>query len=160
VRLLAIDPSTNKVGLAFFEFGKLCAAFTLTATATERRFRQQELIGMITEILDENPVDHVSCEDPFLQGAGNKGMQRFIGALETSIDAPFTYYAPTSVKKAMGSGKLSKLEMALAAGEMLATNAEQELLAELINKEDFDATDAVAIGLAFLRGGSKTNANH
>lgn len=157
MRLLAIDPSSNLIGIAIFDFGKLVHLETIGTKFTERRFRQQDLVAQVSAIAKETSIEHVAIENPFLQGQGNSVMQRVIGALEVAINAPFTYFAPTSVKKAMGSGKLSKLEMALNAGAMLHTEEEQDLLAEAINNEAWDSTDACCIGLAFLRGGSKSS---
>ena len=58
------------------------------------------------------------------------------------------FIAPTSVKKCMGHGKLEKNEIArellLRAGSIKTKN----IIKSLIQHEDFDKTDSIAIALA------------
>ena len=54
----------------------------------------------------------------------------------------------------MGHGGMDKLAMAIAAGELLTTDKEQEVLADALSREAMDETDAICIGLLHI---SKNN---
>ncbi len=86
-----------------------------------------------------------------MQGKANISMQRVLGGLEFIMTPMMSYIHPMTLKSQLGSGSLDKLEVALAAGELLKTDKEKDILADLIAKEEFDATDAIAIGVNHLR---------
>lgn len=161
MRVLAIDPASYKLGIALFDDRRLFAAATLEATGSNRLGRMSTMIDRLGHVLNFYRPDTVVIEDPLLRGRGNSIMERLKGIIEASteiligwpkeqsIENIIYYIHPTTVKKYMGSGSLDKLEVALAAGEMLESADEKELIADLITKEEFDATDAIAIGLSY-----------
>lgn len=161
--LVAIDPGTNAIGVALFKGTRLIEARTISASG-QRYLRTKTIIKNLMAYLTENVPEEfnwevegltVVCEEPLLRGKSNTAMQRLLGQLEFLFQAQIHYFAPTQVKKAMGAGTLDKFEVALAAGAMLETDEEQIIMADLIIKEEWDATDAVAIGLTYLRGNSR-----
>ena len=96
-------------------------------------------------------VETLVVEEPFLQGIGNKYMNKFLGVLEDELhteDSPL-YLAPTQIKKLLGSGKLSKEELAEAVKEEFEGDKRSiRLINKAIKNEDWDVTDAIAIALA------------
>lgn len=143
--LVAIDPGSNKCGLAFFINGLLVATKTLLTdkkTPIERRLDIADKLSVFMET-----VDSVASEEPFLQGQNNNGMQRLLGCIELLTNGKVSMVHPMTLKKFTGSGSSDKLEMALAVGEKFNTEAEQEILADAINREAWDETDAIAVGL-------------
>ena len=160
--LLALDPSTNCTGWAVFHDSVLVESGSLPANTKDDRWARQKTILdklslMLDSELDIYKVDvnesagyTVVSEEPMIQGRNGLAIHKFLGALERVFSVPINYIHPSTVKKVMGSGKLDKLEVALAAGRLLKTSEEQDKIAELISEEDFDATDAIAIGLCFI----------
>lgn len=146
--LLAIDPGSNKTGIAVFEDGSLTATLTITTKETDPVKRRFSILSILAEILPT--YDSVASEAPMLLGANNNGMQKFLGVLEYLTKTKISFFHPMTVKKFMGAGKMDKLEMALSAGEMLRTDAEKETLARAISDEAFDETDAICVGLTYL----------
>lgn len=149
MRLLAIDPASKKCGCAYFKDGILTNTRTLQSTADtplERRLEIAERLGF--EIIE---ADVVVCEEPFLMGRNNNYMQRLLGVVEFLTAGNVHFIHPQSVKKYYQAGQ-EKLAVALAAGELLETDDEKEILADAIRREDFDSTDAVAIGLMHIKG--------
>lgn len=158
MNLIAIDPGTKSLGIAYFDNGILKDTFTLTSYGNDRQGRQVEIMQQMALTLGQIPFDgagpfRIVCEEPMLMGKSNNAMQRMLGALEWEFHAVggLEYISPMSVKMHMGSGKLDKFEVALAAGALLTTDEEQEMMASLISNEAWDATDAVAIGLCFIK---------
>lgn len=150
MNLLAIDPASYKTGLAWFERGKLVRTQTITSkakTPLDRRLDIAEQIGKQMILVDE-----VASEEPNLQGRNNNGMNRLLGVIEFLSAGNVHFVHPQTMKKFYQAGQ-EKLDVALAAGELLETEEEKEVLADAIAREDFDSTDAVAIGLMFLKGG-------
>lgn len=145
--LLAIDPGSNKLGLAWFNNGKLVSTETLTTSASTPTARRLEVGEKLANYVHSSEI---ASEEPFLLGRNNNGMQRLLGYIEWLTRGKVSFYHPMVVKKFTGSGTSDKLEMALAVGEMLETEAEKEILADAINREAYDETDAVCIGLTHL----------
>jgi hypothetical protein len=150
--LLAIDPGSNNCGVAFFSSGTLLAARTISSFKTTPLERRLDIAYKLDSFFDS--VDKVASEEPCLLGKNNNGMNRLLGYIEYLTQGKVQFIHPMTLKKFMGSGSSDKLEMALAAGEMLKTETEQEILAKLITAEDFDATDAICVGLWMLNGSS------
>lgn len=160
--LIAIDPGSNKSGVAIFKDGALVHATTINAKQSlslqlKRVMLAADVFFHIDSLFDTFKIDpnqfdtyQVVSEEPFLQGKSNTSMQRYLGNLEEMFVGRINYIHPMTIKKFMGSGDSDKLSMALAAGEMLKTEAEQEVLAKAINEEAYDATDAVCVGLCYL----------
>ncbi len=147
-RLLAIDPGSNKLGLAFFISGCLIATKTLLTdkqTPLERRLDMADKLAVFTE-----EVDNIASEEPLLLGLNNNFMQRLLGYIELLTEGRVKMVHPMTLKKFTGSGSSDKLDMALAIGEKL-NEAEQNILADAVNREAFDETDAVAVGLWALQ---------
>jgi len=157
--LLAIDPGSNKLGLAWFSSGVLIAAKTLVTSKTSPLERRLDMANKIAEFVDL--VDDVASEEPLLLGRNNNFMQRLLGYIELLTNGKVWMIHPMTLKKFMNSGTSDKLDMALAAGKMLQSEDEKEILAKLITEElekpddeqSFDATDAVCVGLAYLKRG-------
>lgn len=152
--LLAIDPASSKTGLAFFDLETKELIETRLIQCDNQR---AEIAARIDSVLSEEwatrQILDIACEEPFLQGRANTGMQRLLGMIEfiaTNVATPVSFYHPSTVKATMGRGSLDKLEVALAAGELLKTEREKELVASLIEKELWDETDAIAVGLTYF----------
>lgn len=162
MNLLAIDPGSNKVGIALFKNKKLVATQTLHGNQDFDSQRKRVKLAYDTflwleEVFSKYEIDpnlqnsyEVVCEEPLLQGKSNTPMQRFLGALEELYQGRLNYLHPMTIKARMGRGTLDKMEVAVAAGERLTTENEKELVADAIYREAFDETDAVAIGLVHM----------
>lgn len=159
--MLSLDPSTNCTGWAVFHNSNLVDAGSIKADSKQHRWaRQAMILDKIVKLLEDrfqefdidvNSVGYtIASEEPMVQGKNGLALHKFLGALEGLFKVPLNYIHPSTVKKLMGSGKLDKLEVALSVGTYLESVREQDLLANLITKEDFDATDAIAIGLCYL----------
>lgn len=151
MRLLAIDPGSNKLGYAIFNNEELIELGHFKSTTETPLKRRLQMADELAKTLDS--YDLIACEEPTLQGRNNIGMNRLLGYIEylahqSILDVSFVH--PMTLKKFTGNGSSEKLDMALAAGNMLKTDKEKELLAMAIEKEDFDATDAACVGLWFL----------
>lgn len=147
-KLLAIDPGSNKCGIAEFEGCTLKSTFTLVTKHTNPLEKRLDISWQLEELI--KTADQVISEEPLLLGRNNNGMQRLLGCIEFlahESTIPLKFVHPMTLKKFMGAGTSDKLDMALAAGEMLKTEPEQELLAGAITREAWDETDAVCVGL-------------
>ena len=150
--LLAIDPGTNKTGLAWFNKETLVGTLTMDASLNRVPLERRKQLAMdLTCFLNLKSFQLVICEEPMLLGKSNTPMQRYLGMIELLIKDSLKFIHPKTVKKLMGCGSLDKQEVALAAGGLLTTSAEQDILAEAIHREAWDETDAIAIGLAFIK---------
>lgn len=114
----------------------------------------QGIIWNVMLLIQVFKPDVVVVEEPFLQGLANKRMMKFLGVLEVELskyDAQLqpVYISPRSVKKIVsGSGKAEKHELANCIISMVKN---KRMIIKLIKEKRFDETDAIAIGLAFLR---------
>lgn len=164
--LIAIDPATRYLGIAYFINGVLKETKTFSSKGKDRQGRQHEILTAIMDWFNNKDVEvdsplEIACEEPTLRGTGNNSMQRILGGLEalfTVVSSPpvyFNYISPMTVKARMGHGSLDKLEVALAAGKLLETEEEREMVAEIVAHERFDESDAVAVGLCYLYKGIK-----
>lgn len=157
-KLLAIDPGSNHIGVALFENNQLVWARTVSTKLKDRYDRTKDILtNLMTALETANPLVDVNrdnfsiiCEEPTMRGKANISMQRVLGGLEFLMTPKMSYIHPMTLKANLGSGSLDKLEVALAAGELLFTDTEKDILADLIAKEEFDATDAVAIGISHI----------
>lgn len=147
-RLLAIDPGSNKLGLAFFISGCLIATKTLTTTEKTPLERRLDMVNKLEVFTQE--IDQVVSEEPLLLGRNNNGMQRLLGYIEFITGGTVGFVHPMTLKKFTGSGSSDKLDMALAVGEKLSEK-EQDIMADAINREAFDETDAIAVGMWALK---------
>lgn len=158
--VFAIDPGTYSCGIAMFANNQLVNTSVVVSKSASRQARLEEITSQVqrkflefTDSVEESVSDDyftVVCEEPLLRGKSNNSMQRLLGAFEHMF-AAVQYIAPTTVKKFMGHGTLDKLEVALSAGEMLKEDSEKEILAQAVSQEQWDATDAVAIGLCYIK---------
>lgn len=151
MRLVAIDPGSKSTGVAVFDDGILKETRRLIMISEDPRHRRVQMARLLDLFLDEKNPDHVVCEEPQIQGVNGNYMHRLLGSFEFLCHPNLSYFHPATVKKSItGTGKAEKLEVALEAGKLLATDTEQEILANLIAREAFDETDAVAVGLTYL----------
>lgn len=149
--LFGIDPGTNKCGLACFKDTTLLYTTTITTPFKDRLLRQKNILYKLAELVTHTSHEAtIVSEEPMLQGKANQTMQRFLGAMESAF-VKINWVHPMTVKKAMGSGSLDKMAVALAAGEKLETAAEKEIMADIIAREAWDESDAIAIGLTYMR---------
>lgn len=148
MRLLAIDPGSNKCGIAFYENGILKNLETFISIAKTPLERRLVIATLLFNAVKSS--DAVICEEPFLQGRANTGMQRLLGMIEFMAGRTIQMIHPMTVKKLIAPGFKEKIDVALAAGKLLKTAKEKELLASAISREAFDETDAAAIGLTYL----------
>lgn len=150
---LAIDPATKKCGVAWFKEGQLMTAATFQTKKTDRIERCRDILVKIVLLRDKIKTNLIVCEEPLLQGKANQTMQRFLGGLEACIPyKEFVYIHPMTVKKQLGSGTLDKLAVAKAAKKILKRKVDKEFIQKKIEAEEWDTTDAVAIGLAYMKG--------
>lgn len=149
-QILALDPASNRTGVAVFLNGTLRLTKTITTNAETPLSRRLSIAHKIKDLIESNNFDEVTSEEPLLLGRNNSGMQRLLGMIEAITKGKVNFIHPMSVKKFCGSGKLDKIEVALAAGNKLKTEKEKEILADAIAREAWDESDAVAIGLTYL----------
>lgn len=152
MRVLAIDPASNKCGIAVFDDNALEKTLTLVSTAKTPLTRRLDIAIQLAPLIAT--ADVIVSEEPFLQGKNNNGMQRLLGMIEKISGGSVVFFHPMSIKKALGSGTLDKLAVALAAGERLVTDGEKEMLAQVIDREAWDESDAIAIGLTYITQGA------
>lgn len=164
MKLLAIDPGTKSMGLALYEDGILLEAGSIKPTGrADRLARIENLIDRFAEYLYFRKPEMLIVEDPLLKGVSNAAMERLKGSIEATsqivcgwmnenytLHKDLIYLAPTFVKKHMGHGHMEKDEMAAVAKKWAVNPTEKEIVEEMIQQGDFDATDAICIGLAFL----------
>lgn len=155
--LVSIDPGSNALGAAVFLNGRLHAVKTITAPKKNDSYMRSkhivselmvwlDLVGYDTRLIKNHEA---ASEDPLLRGHAQTIIQRLLGQLEFLFPHRMYYYAPTAVKKAMGKGTLDKPEVKKAVIEKL-NEAEAEELNGL-DTFDYDAYDAIAVGLTHLR---------
>lgn len=147
MRLVAIDPGSNRCGLAFFTDGVLIDTQTLITSQSLPLTRRLHIADQLSDHLKNAAA--VASEEPLLMGRNNNFMQRLLGMIEFMYPR-VAFFHPMTLKKYFGSGKLDKLELALAVGERLKTEREKEIIADIIAREAFDESDAVAVGLIYL----------
>lgn len=152
--LLAIDPGSNKTGVALFKGKKLQSTETFEAPG-ERPDRTASIVKRLILKHKMQSISIIVMEDPLLKGKANNSMQRHIGALEHALLAHYKlkkveYIYPQTVKAILKAGQ-DKKDMAWAAYKLLTTDEEKDILAGAIEREEWDATDAVAIGLAYFK---------
>lgn len=165
--ILAIDPASSSLGYALFHYEdslELIEAGSLKASKKDPSERRFQMVTNLIEKIEETP-HVVSCEEPKLGGrfqtASQTGMDKLLGQIEyafkirTHGGVTLCYYHPMTIKAQVGgSGKATKLEVALGAGQMLLELGDirgQEMVAELVDDEDYDGTDAVAVGLTWYK---------
>ena len=160
--ILSIDPATSSCGFAlFYPDGTLFDAGHVTSSGSSYSARF-EIVIKLDELVKRFSPTILICEEPKLGGRfqtnSQTGMDKLLGQIEywalkeLSSKLPIYYFHPMTIKSIVGgSGKASKLDVAMGCGEYIKTAYEQNLLASLILVEDFDATDAVAVGLTYLK---------
>lgn len=153
---VAIDPGTHASGVAWFQGKKLIKTFVYSSNERNNRARMTDILIDLQCEFHCCP-DHVVCEAPTLRGKANNSMQKLLGAIEWMVDPtiPLYYIHPMTMKKRMGSGRLDKLGVAEAARDLLTSKKEKAIMQELIENQEWDASDAVAVGLAWMQGEEK-----
>lgn len=153
--LVAIDPGLYSSGVAFFKDGALVEAYTVTSNAKlkskvdVRRNLTDSIRGMTSHHCAMWPI---ALEEPFLRGMSNNSMQRTLGAIENEFKGHAIHYIhPMRVKSLIRAKTVSKKSVAKAAIKLLKTFDEQRMVRDLMKTQEWDATDAVAIGLVHLQ---------
>lgn len=159
--ILAIDPASSSCGFAlFYPDGELFDLGHVRSKGLGVSARYS-ISTQILQLVARFSPSVMVCEEPKLGGrfqtTSQTGMDKLLGQLEYMMLSNFTtlggiyYYHPMTIKSTVGgSGKASKLDVALGCGEFLTSEVAQELLSSAIKIEDFDATDAVATGLTYI----------
>lgn len=147
--LLAIDPASNSSGYAFFEDGTLLFASKFVSSAETPLKRRIQTAIHFHQLFDQ--CDVVVSEEPMLQGRNNNGMNRLLGMFEFGNPEICWVHPLTMKKEIAGTGKAEKLDVAIAAGSFLKSEKEKEILAKAISEEEWDLTDAIAIGLSYFK---------
>lgn len=156
--LLAIDPGTNKLGIALFQDGKLIQTETITTKSKERYERTIDICGGLMTALDKAPVGFdyniadsmtVVCEEPMMQGKANTAMQRLLGALEFLMSPRMNYIHPMTMKKVIKSKTADKEDVKTAVIK-LVSDSEVAKHEALFLSQRYDEIDAVGIGLAYM----------
>jgi Holliday junction resolvasome RuvABC endonuclease subunit len=117
VKLLAIDPASNKCGVAIFENERLKKTLTLISKANTPLSRRLDIIYQLVPFIAT--ADIIVSEEPMLLGRNNNGMQRLLGMIEKISEGQVVFYHPMTIKASLKSGSADKLEVGLAAGELL-----------------------------------------
>lgn len=150
--ILAIDPGSNKCGLAWFKDGLLVKTETRCTTSDTPLKRRLEIGSFLCDEIEN--ADFIISEEPFLLGQNNNGMQRLLGYIEQITNGDVTFIHPMSVKKAMGRGSLDKEEVKTAVSKMLTDEDLKSFgignYESLFLSKRYDETDAIAIGLTYL----------
>lgn len=165
-KILAIDPGTNTAGMAYFDRDRLIYTQSVSCSdAKENRYgRTLSILGTIFDLteaktnIDPNvtKTGTLVCENPIMRGHAQIAIQRFIGGLETLFQRQAVEISPTSVKAAMGFGGASKEDVRKALLELL-DEEELQVASKVILDRDYDACDAIAIGLTYLGRRLKRN---
>lgn len=158
--LISIDPASSSLGYALFLEGLLVEAGSVKSSFTPPYKRRFDIINELHIKTYTYSPSVLVCEEPKLGGrfqtASQTAMDKLLGQIEyyflndREVEEIFYYHPMTLKAQIGGSGKSSKLEVALGAGEILRSDKEKEIVAKLIEAEDFDATDAIAAGLTHL----------
>lgn len=151
MNLLAIDPASNKCGIAWFKDGVLQGSKTLIGSGDTAVKRRVSIFMQLEDLKIGGSMFEVTSEEPWIMGKNGMMMHRLLGMIEAFAFGNVTFIHPSTLKKELGHGSKDKLEVALAAGELLQYEEELELLADAIAEERFDETDAIAIGVVYLR---------
>ncbi len=170
-KLISIDPATKSLGYAIFVEEKLTRTGTLLSAHKNRTDRTQEITGDILDILEKageapkgsryEPVSEAVIEDTLFRGKANTTFQRFLGALELSLitfaDSDITtnsiyYIHNQTLKRVMAGGKQGKLLVAEGAMSWLKIKAEKAIMRDAMRRQAWDETDAVALGITYLKG--------
>lgn len=152
MKLLAIDPGSNTLGWAVFVDGMLVNADSYSTMKSNRIEKMFDMVSRLAELIFDYDIDVIVSEEPLLQGRSNTSMQRLLGWTECMAyhlnGYEINYIAPMSVKAYFGSGKFEKPELAKAISRYLTYS---KIFDILIKNQKWDATDAVAIGLMFIK---------
>jgi len=153
MKLVAIDPGTKKVGLASFHDKTLYYLRTATSKNSDRLQRCLDILWFLEEEI--KTADMVVIEEPKMMGKYQFMMDRFIGMIEylcVEDNIPIYYIHPMTVKSYMKVKKMGdKKELAKKAIKKLKKPRERSLMRRHTAAEDWDATDAVAVGLTWLK---------
>lgn len=162
--VLAIDPGTHALGVALFKDGLLVDTRTFQAVGSNRLARIKHLLDLLVEYIYHRKPTTVVIEDPLLRGKSSGTMERLKGTIEAAcqivngwihenfdISHNLHYIAPTTVKKYMGHGDMDKARMAAIALNSAKDEMERALIGERLVAKDWDSTDAVCVGLCYLK---------
>lgn len=145
------------MGVALFIDTTLKRTWCLSSNqnSPDRRHRLSNMLNSLHSIINDDNYNpkFIVCENPLLRGKANNTMQRLLGAIESTVseDISIKFIHPKTVKKAVLKGDAEKDELADAVLKALRTPKEKQLTTRLIKQKSWDETDAIAIGLAYLR---------
>ncbi len=148
MRILGIDPGTNKCGYAILDVNKknmqlVEAGFIKIKTSTLQQ-QLSELIEGLDLVIANTVIDEVAIEDIFFAHNPKTVIRlaQFRGALSLKIIQDlgfFSEYTPLQVKKAVtGKGKATKEQVAYMVKILLGIKREIR---------PFDITDAIAVAI-------------
>lgn len=157
--VIGIDPGTKTSPTAFAVLNEKTVLASVQVAYTKGA-KSGKLLHDVEQqlilLLETYPVDLVTSEEPFLQGLANKSMNRLLGVIEKCCweqNVELRYISPMSVKKEIGgTGKADKLDLAKAVKRMVS---DPDKIDKMIEDEDWDKTDSIAIALTGLTGRAK-----
>lgn len=150
--VLAIDPGSNTFGWAVYKNNELVDAGSYSTMKSNRFEKMFDMVSQIADLIFLHEPEVIVSEEPLLQGKSNTSMQRLLGWTECLAyhlnEYIIQYIAPMSVKAHFGSGRFEKNELAKAVQRQLNKS---QIFDNLILSQNWDATDAVAVGLMYIQ---------
>jgi crossover junction endodeoxyribonuclease RuvC len=117
-RILAIDPGTRLMGVAFLDDGKLVYhAVKVIARGRSPQETLQRAKGVIVRLIDDLEPETIAVEKTFFSRNRNTALLNVlfdeIRAVAKKTQLQFVAYAPSTIKKfTCGNGRASKKEVA------------------------------------------------
>jgi len=149
-----IDPGTktSATGVSIYKDGVLLEVrgFGPPPPKLDLIERISWLMSSIIAYIIHWRVEKACIEESVYRGKANHALQRFLGILEYMLRCNGTKIQtvnPSTLKLYYGKGNLDKEEIARRMiADKLFTPAERDILQTVINNEEWDLTDAIAIG--------------
>ncbi len=154
MRIMGVDPGTQKVGCALVVYDEERGRFTdwegrlLSAPATQRRsMRLLNIYQQLDHAIKETKPDVVAMETPFVgrnpQTALAMGQAQGVVMMAAEANlVRIAYFPPAQVKAQLaGHGNASKEAVAMVVRNLLSIPKDQDL--------SLDVTDALAVAVAF-----------
>ena len=150
MRIVGIDASTNKTGVAIFQDGKYIEHILIDLhKIKDSTQRIPKMMMAICEYLDKHKVDKIIMEESMLttNASTMKMLSNIAGAImyyATSHDIEFEFALPTHWRKKIGLSQSNKIKR-----DILKAEAIQAVLQEY----DMDVTDDEAESILIARSG-------
>jgi Holliday junction resolvasome RuvABC endonuclease subunit len=158
VIIMGVDPGTGAssyTGVGVFDTNtkEIYGVYILKTVekTADKRIREcaEEFDRVLDNYLEQELV--VCLETTVMQGKGGQTYQKLVGAFvgRIPLHVEIRHVYNTSVKLTVGgTGKAAKEQVAAGVLKYFSSNkASAELVQELIDNEDWDETDALAVGI-------------